>query len=161
MKEKQELHKIIEEQKQKIAYLEKRLKDIFSFFSTIDIEISSVEFVKRSQSAKKFSTYLDNFLKSNPKHSKLRVSEELNISNARLFEYLNGTRLITPHILQRVVDLFKLNNEQAKELKFLIEQDRSNKKRIKEHITKKVNDLNFRNKAKPLNPGMSSWMHYA
>lgn len=161
MNENQKLRQIIKAQEEKILKLETRLKDTYSFFSAFDAEISSIEFVEKFQSPKIFSIYLNEFLESNPKMSKLRISKALNISNARLYEYLNGSRLLTHTILDNVANLFELSSTHVETLKFLITQDRNYKKVAKEMVTKRINNLS-KKKSGPLKEGhISSWLHYA
>lgn len=147
-----------------INFLEKRLQSVFSFYSTFDVEFSSIDSKNFFHSAAFFSDLIQKYLIKNPKKSKFQIAQLLEISNSRLYEFLKGERLLTPHLVDKIKILLEMDDFQFEQLNSLLVQDRKNKKEAKKKITHALNNSSpgHKKKTKGLSTGgLNSWLHYA
>lgn len=80
------------------------------------------------QSGEYFKQLIADYLVRFPKSSKLQLAQKLKISQGRLYDLINGKRLISSTILQKMVEIMELTSEQTHTLCQLCEQDRQSKK---------------------------------
>lgn len=75
-----------------------------------------------------FKQLITDYLVRFPKSSKLQLAQKLKISQGRLYDLINGKRLISSTILQKMIEVMELTSEQSHTLCKLCEQDRQKKK---------------------------------
>lgn len=151
--------------KDEIQRLKSENNEVFRLLSEFQSKASLESCNLLSQSHILFQNIIDDALKSNKSLSKLRISKEMGISQGRLYELLNGKRLLTEFHLEEIAKFFQLENEVIQKLSNAVEEDRKRIKQIKSNITKAVNQslTDNLNKVvileKPDN--FSSWLYYA
>lgn len=126
--DKLEIHQLtqrLEEIEREREELIKRIKSLPSYEYPSETNISGRFFLK----------LIEEHLEKHPKSSKLQVAQQLSISQGRLYDLINGKRMISTEIQARIAEKLGLNEEQKITLQRKCLEDREQKKEARKKIS--------------------------
>lgn len=81
-----------------------------------------------NKSGNYFLSLIEKFLQNNPKASKLQLAQRLKISQGRLYDLINGKRLISKDVQHKIGEVLELTLEEVNCLEQLDLEDRRARK---------------------------------